>query len=219
VSAGAVRRPRRRDLAAALAAGGLVAAVVAVVLSVAGDGPAAVGPPVQPQAATATATKPATAPLAGPLPLPAARSVVATTVTIPAIGVVSSLERLDLGADHVLQPPRDYHLAGWYASGPVPGDTGPAVIAGHVDSTSGPAVFARLGSLRRGDLVMVARSDGRTARFAVVSLETYSKDAFPSASVYGPTPVPTLRLITCGGSYDHAHHRYPDDVVVFAQEL
>jgi sortase (surface protein transpeptidase) len=79
-------------------------------------------------------------------------------------------------------------------------------------------VFARLGDLRRGDAVLVLRSDGATARFVVRSIARVSKDRFPTAAVYGPTPVPTLRLITCGGPYDHARGRYPDDVVVFAEQ-
>lgn len=156
--------------------------------------------------------------LSGPMALPARPDLAATTVSIPAIGVRSSLETLHLDAQHVLQPPHDYQRAGWYGAGPVPGEPGPAVIAGHVDSTSGPAVFAGLGQLRRGDVVLVGRSDGRTVRFVVASVVAYPKDSFPTAAVYGPTPVATLRLITCGGVYDHARHRYTDDVVVYAEE-
>jgi sortase (surface protein transpeptidase) len=157
-------------------------------------------------------------PLSGPLALPSRPQVVATTVTIPAIGVSSPLEMLRLNGQRVLQPPQDYQRAGWYGGGPVPGDPGPAVIAGHVDSTSGPAVFSDLGHLHRGDAVLVGRSDGRTVRFVVASVLAYPKDSFPTAAVYGPTPVATLRLITCGGVYDHARHRYTDDIVVYAEE-
>ena len=155
--------------------------------------------------------------LAGPQPLPSVPVVTATSLEIPAIGVRSALEPLLLGATGALSPPVDFRKAGWFARGPVPGDRGPAVIAGHVDSYDGPAVFLRLSSLRAGDVVVVHRSDGRSVRFRVASLLQVPKDSFPTRLVYGPTPSSSLRLITCGGTYDHVTHRYPDDVVVFAE--
>lgn len=153
----------------------------------------------------------------GPQPLPALARVTATSIEIPAIGVRSRLEQLTLDPRGVMRPPGDPDQAGWYSAGPVPGDRGPAVIAGHLDSFTGPAVFLRLGQLRSGDLVIVHRSDGSTVDFRVQSTRRFSKAAFPTQSVYGATPVPTLRLITCGGAYDHSKKRYPDDVVVFAE--
>jgi sortase (surface protein transpeptidase) len=137
-----------------------------------------------------------------------------TRLRIPAIGVDSPLERLHLDAHGALTPPSFPH-AGWYADGPAPGDIGPAVLAGHVDSTSGPAVFYRLGALRGGDTVDVER-DGRWLTFTVVDVRRYPKNAFPTAAVYGPTPDPQLRLITCSGEFDRARHSYLDNTVVYA---
>jgi LPXTG-site transpeptidase (sortase) family protein len=139
-----------------------------------------------------------------------------TRVRIPAIGVDSPLELLHLDAHGALSTPTFPH-AGWYADGPAPGDIGPAVIAGHVDSTSGPAVFYRLGDLRSGDTVEVQRS-GRWLAFRVVDVRRYPKDAFPTAEVYGPTPDPQLRLITCSGDFDPKRHSYVDNTVVYAVE-
>ena len=96
-----------------------------------------------------------------------------------------------------------------------PGDVGPAVLAGHVDSTTGPAVFYRLGDLRPGDPVQVQRS-GRWLTFKVVDVRRYPKNAFPTAEVYGPTPDPQLRLITCSGVFDRARHSYLENTVVYA---
>ena len=45
---------------------------------------------------------------------------------------------------------------------------------------------------------------------------TVAKDAFPTQAVYGPTPGPELRLITCGGEFDHSARRYLSNVVVSA---
>jgi hypothetical protein len=138
------------------------------------------------------------------------------TVTVAAIGVRSSLVPLRLDRAGALQPPADFGHAGWYVGGPTPGDPGPAVIAGHVDSRAGPAIFFRLRELRPGDAVLVTRSDHRTVRFRVVKVERYPKAAFPTQQVYGPTPDRALRLITCGGSFDYARRSYRDNVVVYA---
>jgi sortase (surface protein transpeptidase) len=140
-------------------------------------------------------------------------------LVVPRLGLSSPLEALSLDKAGVLQPPTDYRQAGWYARGVVPGNLGPAVIAGHLDSVDGPAVFLRLAELRPGDLVLVGRSDGRTAAFRVSFTEQVTKGAFPTEQVYGPTPTPQLRLITCGGAFDHRLRRYPDDVVVFAERV
>jgi hypothetical protein len=137
-----------------------------------------------------------------------------TRLRIPAIAVDSPLEPLHLDAHGALTPPTFPH-AGWYADGPAPGDVGPAVLAGHVDSTTGPAVFYRLGALRHGDSVEVQR-DGQWLSFTVVDVQRYPKNAFPTADVYGPTPDPQLRLITCSGEFDRARHSYLDNTVVYA---
>jgi sortase (surface protein transpeptidase) len=125
------------------------------------------------------------------------------------------LESLHLDAAGALRPPKDYARPGWYADGTKPGAVGPAVIAGHVDSTRGPAVFFHLHELRVGDRVEVSR-DGRWVAFQVVASGQYAKNAFPTAQVYGPTPDAQLRLLTCGGSFDQSRRSYVDNVVVFA---
>lgn len=151
-------------------------------------------------------------------PAPSAASAVALPerLSIPAIGVDSSLERLGLQPDHTLQPPAQWEEAGWYADGVRPGAPGPAVIAGHVDSVSGPAVFYRLRDLRPGALALVRLGDGRTLRFVVDTVHVYPKDRFPTAAVYGPTALPELRLITCTGDFDFRAHSYVDNLVVSA---
>jgi sortase (surface protein transpeptidase) len=137
-------------------------------------------------------------------------------VRVPAIGVDSGLLRLGTDAAGVLVPPDDFDRAGWFAGGAVPGDVGPAVVAGHVDSVDGPAVFSRLGELGPGAEVLVDRADGTTARFAVTGVGRYPKRDFPTESVYGPTPRAELRLVTCGGEFDRSARSYLDNVVVTA---
>jgi sortase (surface protein transpeptidase) len=139
-----------------------------------------------------------------------------TGLVIPAIGVRTKLAQIGLTKSGALQVPADVDVAGWYTGSPRPGGTGSAVIAGHIDSASGPGVFFRLRALRPGDLVFVQRSDGAMAVFKVTVLQTFLKSKFPTAAVYGPVPDAQLRLITCGGTFDPATGSYLSNVVVFA---
>ncbi|MEV4541070.1 class F sortase [Micromonospora echinaurantiaca] len=136
-------------------------------------------------------------------------------VRVPRIGVDAPLTVLGLDASGALAAPSDFDTAGWYGGGPAPGDPGPAVIAGHLDSRDGPAVFARLGELRPGDRVQVWRGD-RVVSFRVTGTLRAGKDRFPTTAVYGPTPGPELRLVTCGGDFDRRRGHYRDNLVVFA---
>ncbi|MGW4497758.1 class F sortase [Micromonospora sp. NPDC004336] len=106
--------------------------------------------------------------------------------------------------------------AGWYDQGPTPGQYGPAVIVGHVDTTTGPAVFHRLRDLREGDRIEVTRSDRSVAVFEVDSVERFAKERLPVDEVFGDFSRPRLRLITCGGRWVGGETGYADNVVVFA---
>jgi hypothetical protein len=188
------------------------------------DDPARIATAVNGEAASAPTpgTLPGGSPATGPdLPTgaPAAGAsgpAPPTAVEIPAIGVRSGLAELGLDASGAIKAPSDFDVAGWFSLGPRPGQPGPAVIAGHVDSRDGPAVFYRLHELAPGDEVIVRRADGTTIRFTVTGAESYAKDAFPTDSVYGPVPGPELRLITCGGQFDRSRQQYRDNVVVYA---
>ncbi|MFC3687240.1 class F sortase [Aquipuribacter hungaricus] len=135
---------------------------------------------------------------------------------VPAIGLDEPLVRLGIQPDGSVEVPADPDEAGWLTGSAVPGRTGPAVLAGHVDSADGVAVFTRLSELGPGDAVEVDLDDGTTARFVVTGVERYDKDAFPTARVYGPAPAPVLRLVTCGGEFDRQAGAYEDNVVVYA---
>jgi sortase (surface protein transpeptidase) len=159
-------------------------------------------PPIDKTTTTAVGAPPTAAPVA---------------VSIPSIGVQSFLVRLGLNPDGSLQVPTSFHVAGWFVHSVAPGAVGPAVIVGHVDSKSGPGIFYKLGDLRPGDHVDVARADGTTAHFAITAVRQYSKAQFPTLAVYGNTPTPTIRLITCGGAFDNATGHYVDNTIVWGQ--
>lgn len=126
---------------------------------------------------------------------------------------------IDLGLDakgQLATPPVDNPgVVGWYAKGVTPGERGTAVVVGHRDTLTGPAVFLNLGVLNPGNTVRVARADGKVAVFTVDRVKTYAKDDFPDKEVYGATGRPELRLLTCGGSFDRKTG-YDANVVVFA---
>jgi sortase (surface protein transpeptidase) len=107
--------------------------------------------------------------------------------------------------------------AAWYENSVTPGQTGPSVIEGHVDTVDGPSVFFNLGDLRPDDTIKVTRADDKVAIFTVDAVRAYeSKAEFPTTAVYGgDLSTPTLRLITCSNFDDSIGH-YLGNTVVFA---
>jgi len=140
-------------------------------------------------------------------------------IQIPAIGVRAKVIARGLGRDGSIQVPplRTPFVASWYDGGPTPGAPGASVILGHVDAAGvGPAIFYYLGNLRPGDRIYIRLRSGRTAIFEAYSVALYRKTRFPTASVYGYTSWPTLRLVTCGGTFDPRTGHYLGNTVVFA---
>lgn len=229
---------RRRPASRALRASGLVTALVLSGAACAPSGslssasPAAtVAPSVAPSAAPTTGSSPdrvGASPAAEPaeartVPVPGSLSGAAAPpghrpvrLQVPAAGIDTTLIELGVATDGSMQVPSDYADAGWLDRSPAPGDRGPAVLAGHVDSKSGPAVFFRLRELAVGDRIVVTRKDGARVGFTVDGVQQHPKNAFPTAAVYGPVPGPVLRLVTCGGSFDRSSGHYRDNIVVFA---
>jgi sortase (surface protein transpeptidase) len=138
------------------------------------------------------------------------------SIAIPAAGVDARVVPVGLRADRTMEVP-GVDLAGWYEPGPRPGEAGPAVIVGHVDSRDGPAVFFRLGELRRGDRIEVGEQGGGGRAFVVDRVERLPKEALPTERIWNRTKEPVLRLITCGGSFDRSTGHYRDNIIVFAK--
>jgi sortase (surface protein transpeptidase) len=213
---------RARDRARMPSRKRLATFVLAVGLLVAGAGTAGLVMTRHPPLAHWSAVAPLPAPV-GPIaaiartqdatvPLPVA-------LTIPAIGVQTSLVHLGLTPAGALQVPSSTAVAGWYTGSSRPGAIGPAVIAGHIDSYVGPGIFFHLSQLRPGDRIYVRRADGTIALFRVTAVRSYAKDRFPTQAVYGPTPDAELRLVTCGGTFDPQTRSYLNNTVVYAVQL
>ncbi|MFI5895513.1 class F sortase [Actinoplanes sp. NPDC051513] len=192
-----------------------LAALVLLLLAVLAGGPPA------PVSAPAAAAAPASAPQEQQETFRSTRTydTVAEPVRlrIPALGVDSKVQRLGLQRDGSIAVPARVDVAGWYEHGPRPGQAGPAVILGHVDSHNGPGIFIDLYRTKPGTTVQVDRADGSVATFRITRIARVPKVQFPTDLVYAPTLDPTLRLVTCGGSFDRARGSYRDNVIAFAE--
>ncbi|MEU4669622.1 class F sortase [Amycolatopsis sp. NPDC023774] len=193
---------KRTKLAAAAASALAVIAVLAGCGSSPTPAPAAAAKP-------APSSVPVTKPFKGLRP---------TSVSIPKIGAKSSLVSVAVNLEGKISVPsvKTPMQAAWYRLSPVPGEVGPAVVLGHVDGDKKPGIFYKLKDLVPGDEVDIDRSDGKKLKFTVDHLTQVPKDQFPQDAVYSNSTKPELRLITCGGVFDHAEHSYEDNIVVYA---
>jgi sortase (surface protein transpeptidase) len=162
---------------------------------------------IKPPATTRASEPPAVAPPAAQ-PEP-------ERIVIPALGVDQALVELAVIGTK-LQVPDNYDDVGWWNGGPAPGEPGAAVVVGHVDSLTGPAVFYGLSNLQRGDRISMWEKDGPRSTFEVKRIIFYDRDDFPSHRVYRSQGRPSLHLLTCGGSFDEESGQYTGNVVVFA---
>lgn len=217
----APHRPGRRHLAlvggvATLLVGGLAVLAPALLPLERDEAPASAAVPavVEPSPSAPTTT---------PSPVPSATEDPGLVRSAPvrlqvdAIGVDSELVDLGLADDGTMEVPEEGFPAGWFTGAPTPGQTGPAVLVGHVDWDGAPGVFYRLKDLEPGDEVAVTRADGDVAVFAVTRVDQIAKDEFPTDEVYGDLDHAGLRLITCGGSFDHDSGHYVDNLVAYAE--
>ena len=154
---------------------------------------------------------------AAPAPTPAvATGAEPARVAVPAIELDEPLIGLGIASTGAMEVPVDADEVGWFTGGGRPGGRGPTVVAAHVDSTSGPAVFFRLSELVPGDEVTVTTVEGTVVRYVVDEVVDVPKAEFPTARVFGAQPTDQLRLITCGGVFDPGSGHYDQNRVVFA---
>ncbi|MCT7356970.1 class F sortase [Streptomyces sp. 15-116A] len=205
------QRPKKR------APWGVIALVLLTGLALLrnGSGEFDEGPPQPASAAAADSRTPAGVMTGTAAPLPFA---VPDRVRIPAIQVDAPIMPVGLDAAGWVDapPPEDPNLAGWFSGAVSPGEKGTAVVVGHVDNQQGPAVFYGLGALKKGQLVEIARRDGKTAVFEIYGVEVFAKNSFPGERVYASKGAAEVRVITCGGGFS-PQDGYDGNVVVFAR--
>lgn len=174
-------------------------------------------------AAPPPSAPPSVAPVAGASSEPAftavrevPRSQVPVRLRIPSLGIDAPVGPVGTAADGTVEVPTRWEDVGWFDGGARPGEDGPTVLLGHVDSKAGPAVFARLPEAPPGTVVEVVGDGGAVTRWRVERTEQHPKTRFPTEAVYLPALQPQLRLVTCGGEFDRSTGHYRDNVVVHA---
>lgn len=140
-----------------------------------------------------------------------------TRISIPSVGIDNSVISVGRSDDGSMEVPALFDpVTGWYKYSPTPGEIGPSVIVGHVDTHKGPSVFWRLGQVKPGEIIEITRADSTVVKFKVEALKQFEQDNFPNAEVYGNLDHAGLRLITCGGTFNRQTGRYTQNTVVFA---
>ncbi|MFC5527952.1 class F sortase [Cohnella yongneupensis] len=140
-------------------------------------------------------------------------------IYIPAIDLHSQVEFVDVMDNGQMGVPNRSDTVGYLSNGILPGAVGNAVMDGHYDSRTGPAVFFRLKQLKPGDIVIVKNERGEYIEFAVQSVKTYGKSVAPIAMIFGPTQESNLNLITCAGKYSRKLKEHQERLVVFTKRL
>ncbi len=138
-------------------------------------------------------------------------------LSIPRLGITAKIEAVGLDSVKRMDVPKDTNNVGWYKLGYKPGEVGNAVIDGHVDSLTGPAVFYNLSQLEKGDSIII-QGDNKQLYFIVTAKETYQYDQFPVNKVFGTSSNPRLNLITCKGTFDRLKKNYSQRLVVYTQQ-
>ncbi|NXY97326.1 class F sortase [Streptomyces sp. BR123] len=141
-------------------------------------------------------------------------------VDVPSLGIQAPVVPRGLDTGGAIDPPPYDRpgAVGWWQAGVKPGEAGAALMVGHVDTASRPAVFYGLSSARPGGKVRVVRADGSVAEFTIEDVRVYERTRFDADKAYGRRIEgrAELRLVTCGGTYDKAAEEYTANVVVSA---
>ncbi|GGD20364.1 class F sortase [Pontibacillus salipaludis] len=136
-------------------------------------------------------------------------------IRIPAIDVDAPIVQKGLNKSGEMEVPNNGEDVGWFEPGTMPGDSGNAILAGHVDDRNGPAVFFDLKQLEQGDLILLMGEDGKELTFEVDKVIAYPKDDAPLRKIFGPSNHRNLNLLTCTGTFDHSIQDHEERLVVY----
>lgn len=141
------------------------------------------------------------------------------TLSIPSLNIQAPIEHVGLDSQRRMDVPKDPNNVAWYNLGPRPGEIGNSVIAGHLDSKTGPAVFYKLDELQEGDKITITDANQKQYTFQVTRKATYPEQDFPLQEVFGPSTTASLNLITCQGTFSQAKKSYSHRTVIYTQRI
>lgn len=162
---------------------------------------------------------PSIAPLPTVSPTPTPKIARPLEIKIPRWGIDANIESVTVDSKGNMDVPKDYMNTAWYSPGPKPGETGSAVVDGHVDTPTGaPAVFANIDKLSKGDVIEIKTENGNLLTFFVEKVETYPIESIPLKEIFDKTlNEKRLNLITCGGVWDQNKNMYSERTVVYSK--
>ncbi|WP_122262011.1 class F sortase [Ornithinimicrobium cerasi] len=185
-----------------------------------------------PVAESSTATS---SPPSGPTPAPAAGSTTPgpgrssaalppaqeqaapVRLSVPSLDLVVEIDGVGVASDGQMEIPEEPDRAGWYRYGPAPGsDAGSVVVAGHVDTTTGPGAFLDLTRVEEGAEVVVELDDGTSTTYRVVGGEQVAKSDLAVDEIFRRDGDPVLRMVTCSGDWSPRTGSYTDNLVISA---
>jgi sortase A len=138
-------------------------------------------------------------------------------IKIPSLEIDTEIIPVGLLENGEMAVPKETNIVGWYNKGVMPGAKGNSVVAGHVDSKEGPAIFFYLKNLEKGQEILISDKEGHTRKFVVREKKSYKNDEAPIEEIFGVSSKRNLNLITCTGTFNHALHEYPDRLVVYTE--
>jgi|SRR3989344_5732051 len=137
---------------------------------------------------------------------------------IPKINVSAPIIPVGVDENGRMQLPENIDEVGWYSPGSKPGEEGNAVIAGHLDSTTGEgAIFYHLNELEPGDNLYVTDELGNEYTFVVTAKKIYEYDKVPIEEVFGESSKKRLNLITCTGQWIADQRNYSHRMVIYSE--
>jgi sortase (surface protein transpeptidase) len=138
-------------------------------------------------------------------------------VEIPSINVEANIEQVGILDNGQMGVPQAVNDVGWFEPGVKPGSKGSSVLAGHVDSKTGPAIFFNLKDLKPGDEIFVTDEQGTTLTFTVKDQKSYPRGSAPIDEIFQTTEGQNLNLITCSGTFNRSEGTHEERLVVFAE--
>ncbi|WP_315906597.1 sortase [Priestia koreensis] len=145
------------------------------------------------------------------------KGIVPARIQIPAIDVDADVEKVGLLESGAMDVPKKVNNVGWFEPGVRPGGKGNAVLAGHVDSKTGPAIFFNLKKLKAGDEIILTDKYKNSLTFVVQDKESYLRDDAPLQKIFGPASESYLNLITCTGKFDRSVGTHQERLVVYTK--